>query len=117
MEPFDYMKALSGVWNLGGDAFLTAQQNIFRDMVKNMGSAPGDAKSDVATAAGLPKRSPFSRSATRALSLSLMPSLVPSLVPSKNVKKPENLPLVPFFRKKPLFRLTIGPHLRARKIS
>ena len=54
MEPFDYMKALSGMWNLGGEAFLTAQQNIFRDTVKNMGSAPGDAKSDIATAPGLP---------------------------------------------------------------
>jgi class III poly(R)-hydroxyalkanoic acid synthase PhaE subunit len=58
MDPFDYMKALAGMWNQSAE-LLTAQQNIFLDMAKRTGAMPGAAAGDKAQS-GAPLRFPDS---------------------------------------------------------
>jgi poly[(R)-3-hydroxyalkanoate] polymerase subunit PhaE len=51
MDPFDYMKNLADLWGRGGATFLSAQQNMFRDMAERMAEAGAGAPAPLTFAA------------------------------------------------------------------
>jgi hypothetical protein len=54
MDPFEYMKALTGMWGQSGAAFWSAQQNMLLDMATRISRAPDEGGPDAATPARFP---------------------------------------------------------------